>query len=90
VEVDHFGQMTGFTEKPPNPLSDLANAGMYAFNPSLLRMIDDSSPNDIGHHLLPRLVGRARVLPVDGYFCDIGTPAAYHRAIREWQPKVLS
>ena len=29
-------------------------------------------------------------LPVADYFCDIGTPAAYQQAIREWQPKVPS
>jgi NDP-sugar pyrophosphorylase family protein len=63
---------------------------MYAFNPSVLLEIDDTTPNDIGYRLLPRLVGRARALPVDDYFRDIGTPAAYERAVREWRPKVPS
>ncbi len=82
--------MTGFIEKPSEPASNLANAGMYAFNPSVILDIDDTTPNDIGYQLLPRLVGRARALPVDDYFCDIGTPAAYERAVREWRPKVPS
>jgi mannose-1-phosphate guanylyltransferase len=90
VDVDHSGLVTSFAEKPPNPIGNLANAGMYAFNPSVLLEVDDTSPNDIGHQLLPRLVGRARALPVDGYFCDIGTPAAYEQAVREWRPKVPS
>jgi mannose-1-phosphate guanylyltransferase len=90
VEVDHSGLVTGFTEKPPEPVGNLANAGMYAFNSSVLLEIDDTTPNDIGHQLLPRLVGRARALPVEGYFCDIGTPTAYQQAVREWRPKVPS
>ena len=39
---------------------------------------------DIGYDLLPRLVGRARAVPVEGYFRDIGTPEAYRRARKEW------
>ena len=60
------GLVTGFTEKPPKPTGNLANAGMYAFNPSVLLDIDDTTPSDIGYELLPRLVGRARALPVEG------------------------
>ena len=71
-------------------MSNLANAGMYAFNPSVILEIDDRTPSDIGYQLLPRLIGRARALPLDNYFCDIGTPAAYEQAVREWQPKVHS
>ncbi len=90
VDVDRSGLVIGFTEKPPEPVGNLANAGMYAFNPSLLLELDDQLPSDIGYQLLPRLVGRARALPVEGYFCDIGTPATYRQAVREWRPKVLS
>ena len=90
VDVDASGLVTGFAEKPTAPVSDLANAGMYAFNPSVIRELDDRKPSDIGYQLLPRLIGRARALPLDNYFCDIGTPAAYEQAVREWQPKVLS
>lgn len=90
VDVDPSGLVIGFTEKPSAPVSNLANAGMYAFNPGLILEIDDGIPSDIGYQLLPRLIGRARALPLDDYFCDIGTPAAYEQAVREWQPKVPS
>lgn len=90
VDVDHSGLVVGFTEKPSAPVSNLANAGMYAFNPNLLLEIDDQIPSDIGYDLLPLLIGRARALPFDGFFCDIGTPTAYEQAIREWRPRVLS
>lgn len=84
LEADPAGWMTGFTEKPAHPAGDLVNAGMYAFSPAVLDEITGPAPLDIGYHLLPRLVGRARVVPVEGYFCDIGTLAAYQRAQRDW------
>ena len=58
VEVDQSGRVVGFTEKPPNPVSDLANAGIYAFDPAVLDEISGPPPRDIGYDLLPRLVGR--------------------------------
>ena len=84
VELDAAGQVTGFVEKPANPVSDLTNAGMYAFRPSVLDEIDGLPPKDIGFDLLPRLVGRARAVLVEGYFRDIGTADAYRRAREEW------
>ena len=41
-------------------------------------------PSDIGYDLLPRLVGRARAVLVEGYFRDVGTVDAYRRAREEW------
>jgi mannose-1-phosphate guanylyltransferase len=84
IELDAGGQVTGFAEKPSQPASDLVNAGMYAFHPSVLDEIIGALPKDIGYDLLPRLVGRARAVLVDGYFRDIGTPDAYRLAREEW------
>ena len=83
LEVDGDGVMTAFTEKPAEPTSDLANAGMYAFDPRLLDEIG-APPKDIGFDVLPRLVGRARTLAVPGYFRDIGSPQALQQAELEW------
>lgn len=85
------GRVVGYVEKPANPPSDLANAGMYAFHPSVLDVIAGPPPKDIGYDLLPRLVGRARAVTIDGcYFIDIGTPAALERARDEWQARRAS
>jgi mannose-1-phosphate guanylyltransferase len=89
VELDSAGRVAGFTEKPAEPASDLVNAGMYAFRPSVLDEIDGSPPWDIGYHLLPRLVGGARAVLVDGYFRDVGTVDAYLRAREEWPARAL-
>jgi mannose-1-phosphate guanylyltransferase len=83
VELDAAGTVTGFQEKPNEPVSDLTNAGMYAFHPGVLGKIGDP-PADIGYDLLPQLVGQARAMLVEGYFRDVGTVEAYRRAIQEW------
>jgi mannose-1-phosphate guanylyltransferase len=87
VELDAAGLVTGFTEKPAQPVSDLVNAGMYAFRPSLLDELG-GPPCDIGYDLLPGLVGRAGAVLVEGYFRDIGTVEAYRRAQQEWPERV--
>jgi mannose-1-phosphate guanylyltransferase len=84
VELDPAGRVIGFVEKPREPVSDLTNAGMYVFHPGALDEIDGVRPSDIGYDLLPRLVGRAWAVPVEGYFRDIGTAEAYRRATEEW------
>jgi mannose-1-phosphate guanylyltransferase len=89
VEVDEAGRVVGFAEKPSQPVSDLTNAGMYAFDPSVLEEIDGVPPLDIGYHLLPRLVGRSHAVLVEGYFRDIGTIESYGRAREEWPARAL-
>jgi mannose-1-phosphate guanylyltransferase len=88
VELDDEARVVGFVEKPRQPVSNLCNAGIYAFHPSVLAEVVRLPPQDIGFDLLPRLVGRSRAIPVGGYFRDIGTREAYRRAREEWIPKV--
>jgi mannose-1-phosphate guanylyltransferase len=89
VELDADRNVIRFVEKPAQPVSDLTNAGMYVFHPSVLDEIDGMPPRDIGYDLLPRLVGRARAVLVEGYFRDIGTAGAYQRAREEWPARAL-
>jgi len=88
VELDESGTVIGFVEKPSKPASDLTNAGIYAFAPAVLDEIDETLPADIGYDLLPRLVGRARAITLEGYFRDVGTPEAFRRANQEWSARV--
>ena len=44
VELDAAGTVVGFTEKPSQPVSDLVNAGMYAFHPRVLDEIGGPPP----------------------------------------------
>ncbi|MEP7022213.1 MAG: nucleotidyltransferase family protein [Actinomycetota bacterium] len=84
IELDAASRVVGFVEKPSQPVSDLTNAGIYAFHPSVLDEISGMPPKDIGYDLLPRLVGRATAVAIDGYFRDVGTVEAYQRARAEW------
>lgn len=88
VEVDRDGTIARFEEKPLEPSGDLANAGIYAFSPMVLDEIAGSPPLDIGYDLLPKLVGRAGAIPVEGYVSDIGTASSYRRATLEWSERV--
>ncbi len=89
LELDDSGRVIGFTEKPADPVSDLTNAGMYAFRPSVIDEIHGQPPVDIGYHLLPKLVGRAFAVPVECYFRDVGTVDAYRRARKERPARAL-
>jgi mannose-1-phosphate guanylyltransferase len=80
------GLVVGFEEKPAHPRGDLANAGMYAFAPAVIDEITGPDPRDIGFHLLPQLIGRARAVALNGsYFIDIGTSDALHCARDDWE-----
>jgi mannose-1-phosphate guanylyltransferase len=84
LEVEN-GVVTSFEEKPAAPRGNLANAGMYAFRRSVLDLVPDGRPADIGTQLLPRLVGRSVAVPVeDAFLIDIGTPEALARAEAQW------
>jgi len=90
VELGPGQRVVGFVEKPAHPASDLANAGLYAFNPGVLDLVERPAPCDIGFDLLPHLVGRAQAITVEGYFRDIGTPEAYRLAQEEWASRAVA
>jgi mannose-1-phosphate guanylyltransferase len=78
--LDAGSRVTAFVEKPKEPTSDLANAGLYVLDPDLWREIADMNAFDFGFDVLPRLVGRMRGFVIDGYHRDIGTPEALAQA----------
>lgn len=80
VELDADNCVTTFIEKPAEPKSDLANAGVYVFSADIYREIADMGAFDLGHDVLPKLVGRTRGYVLEGYHRDIGTLAALEAA----------
>lgn len=80
ASLDARGWVTRFTEKPREPESDLANAGIYAFTTGVLDLIPDQPVADIGHDLIPRLVPRIIGVEMREPFLDIGTAEAWRRA----------
>jgi NDP-sugar pyrophosphorylase family protein len=87
VELDANDRVVQFVEKPPFwDQGDLANAGLYLCEPSLLSWPLEG-PGDFGRDLIPTLVTAdapvyARL--ARGYLLDIGTPAAYAQAQQDW------
>ena len=80
VELDAGGTVVGFIEKPERPKSNLAWAGLLVGTGALMAAIPDETPCDLGHDVLPRLLGRMRGLEIDGYHRDVGTPESYRQA----------
>jgi glucose-1-phosphate adenylyltransferase len=102
VEADSSLQVRGFREKPERPApvpgdegNCLASMGIYLFNARFLidelrRNAADLKPgHDFGHHILPRIIGRAPVHAFmfsghgtggAAYWRDVGTVDAYYQA----------
>lgn len=78
--LDAQGSVVDFQEKPQNPKSNLANAGIYVARDTLFEFLPESVPADIGYDLLPRLVGRMKGYRIRGKLQDIGTMQSYLKA----------
>jgi len=82
--------ITSFEEKPANPTSNLANAGLYVASPNVIDLIDDSKiPADIGFDLLPLLVNKMSGYTIGDYLIDIGTHQNLEKARKDW-PLLIS
>jgi mannose-1-phosphate guanylyltransferase len=84
LATDEAGRVTEFVEKPEQPKSDMAFAGLIVAGPLLLDQVPDQMPADIGFDVLPKLLGAMFATPLDGYILDIGTLDKYEKAQREW------
>jgi glucose-1-phosphate adenylyltransferase len=102
VETDAGGQVRGFQEKPNHPTAApgdegycLASMGIYVFDAGFLigelrrNAADVDHGHDFGHHILPRVIGRAPAhaftftghgTGAAAYWRDVGTVDAYFRA----------
>jgi mannose-1-phosphate guanylyltransferase len=86
---EHF-TVTHFEEKPANPVSNLANAGLYVASPAVIDLIDPAkTPADIGFDLLPLLVNKMSGYKINDYLIDIGTHNNLEKARQDW-PLLIS
>ena len=90
--LDDAGRIIEFVEKPKNPRSDLANAGVYVATRELFDYFPPLREEfqevvDFGHHVLPNLAGRMFGYPIREYLKDIGTVEAYHTALDQWSKR---
>jgi mannose-1-phosphate guanylyltransferase len=84
VTLDSEQRVVSFEEKPAQPKSDLANAGVFIARRELLNFLPSSGFSDFGRNILPKLVGQMRGYVLNGYLLDIGTLENYQRALLEW------
>jgi histidinol-phosphate phosphatase family protein len=83
VELDAQQRVVSFVEKPREPKSDLANAGIYIVSRDAYREMAAANGFDLAFDVLPRFVGRMRGWTWDEFHRDIGTHAALHKAHSE-------
>ena len=75
-----------FVEKPPNPPSNLINAGFYIIEPEVIDMIPDGF-SMLEKDVFPQLakLGRLRGFPFAGQWFDIGNIERYKIAEKKWK-----
>lgn len=79
VPTDDEGRVLGFIEKPlrEDAPTNLINAGIYVFEPSVLDRIPEGRPSSAERELFPTLVTEGAPFfahGTDAYWMDIGTP----------------
>jgi mannose-1-phosphate guanylyltransferase len=87
VVADASGRVTSFQEKPrpEEARSDLANTGIYVFEPAVFGHVPRGVAFDIGSQLFPALVaGGAALHAVEARFrwIDIGNASDYWKAVQ--------
>ena len=85
AEIDRNNVIRSFVEKPINPTSNLANAGIYIAGEKLFDYIPAKEVADFGRDVLPRLAGRMYGYVINEYFTDIGSHRNYELANEEWK-----
>ncbi len=88
VETDSGGRITGFIEKPsPSEVTcRTINAGIYLLEPDTFDLIPPDEKYSIERGYFPGLIARGETVAAyieEGYWRDIGTPAAYLAAHRD-------
>ncbi len=82
IEYDISGYALSFTEKPQADKikSDYINAGVYVFEPAMLKEIPEDRPVSIEREIFPALLQKGHKIAVHkccSYWMDIGTPGKY-------------
>ncbi len=91
VGLDESGRVTRFLEKPEleQVFTDIANAGVCIVEPAVLDAIEPDVTCDFGLHVFPRMLEQGVpicgwLIPPETYLIDIGSPAKYEQANRDW------
>ncbi len=82
--IEDDNRIVDFIEKPSKNKvrSNLVNAGIYVFEPEVLKYFPDKTPSKLAKDVIPKLVKDGVIYGYihDGLWSDIGVPADYLRA----------
>lgn len=82
VVTDKQQRVKSFVEKPSweRVTTDRVNTGIYVVSAKAMSYVTRDMPFDFAKDLFPRLLSEGEkitALPMEGYWCDIGSPEAY-------------
>ena len=82
--TDSRGRVRSFVEKPEwrRVVTDLVNTGIYILSPRAMALVPPGRPFDFARDLFPLLLEKNELmlgLPMEGYWCDVGTPLSYYQ-----------
>ena len=82
--IDDEFRIKEFVEKPPKARakSNLVNAGIYVFEPEVLKYFPEKAPSKLSRDVIPKLVSEGIIYGYiyEGIWSDIGVPSDYKRA----------
>ena len=83
--TDRDGFIRAFVEKPPwsGVVTDLVNTGIYVISPRAMEHVPAGQKFDFAKDLFPLLMNKGEKLlgvPMEGYWCDVGTPLSYYQS----------
>lgn len=84
AKLDDQGRIIEFIEKPQQPQSNLANAGIYIADRAIFTFFPPAPFIDFGKDILPLLVNKMNGYEITDYLIDIGTPEKYAQAQKDW------
>ena len=84
VTVNKDSVIQEFVEKPAQPVSNWAFAGVMIAGPELFDFLPAQRPADLGFDVLPKMIGKMGAYRISEYLLDIGTLSNYQHAQESW------
>jgi mannose-1-phosphate guanylyltransferase len=84
VTMDGNSIIQEFIEKPSQPVSNWAFAGVMIADSELFNFLPDHRPADLGFDVLPKMIGKMAAYRISEYLLDIGTIGNYENAQQSW------
>jgi len=79
-ELGRDNKVIGFEEKPAQPKSNLAAAGIYITSREIFDFFPERKNFDLGNDVFPKMIDRIGIYEIREYHIDIGTIENYNKA----------